>query len=152
MEEVTGEEALGQRLCPQCQAGGGAFLLEHWGLAGSCDVPMRVCDKIPRLAAAGWQREPGVGAAEQSGVGLPERLASSGVAATPRILQTRNQSQARALGECWTVPGGLTPKAWPAPLPLAACPSWAWSDPGPLAACLSSQRLCPHPISSQSIW
>lgn len=43
---------VGRGVRPQCQAGGGAFLLEQWGLTGSRDVLMRVCDKL-FLAAAG---------------------------------------------------------------------------------------------------
>lgn len=101
------------------------------------------------LLLLGGKGNLGWGAAEQSGVG-------SGVAATPRVLQTRNQSQARVLGECWTVPGepdapglaGPTPFSYmpvlglertraPGRLPLVSegvIPSLprAFGDPGPL--------------------
>lgn len=61
MEEATGEEAgAGKGVWPQCQAGDGDYVLEQRGPTGSCDMLMRVCDKIP-LAAAGWEREDGGG-------------------------------------------------------------------------------------------
>lgn len=64
MEGATGEEA-------EVPGWGGACLLWQWGPAGSCGVLLRVGDKIP-LAAAGWGREAGAGAAELGGRGLPE--------------------------------------------------------------------------------
>lgn len=149
---------VGRGVCPQCQAGGGAFLLEQRGLTGSCDVLMRVCDKIP-LAAAGWGRAAGVGVCKARvgwaflRFGAPREGRGPGELRWPHpeLYKPTTKSQARVLDERWAVPGVLDTLglACPGQNPFSCSifPGPAVSL-GPLAACLFLSKK-PYPCISR---